>query len=84
MKELYKPIIRNFEKRKLHSSFLGNIWAADLADMQEIIKFNKGFLLYVVDIYSKYAWLVTLKDKKVITVTIALQKILDESGCKPN
>ena len=52
--------------------------------MQEIIKFNKGFLLYAVDIYSKYAWLVTLKDKKVITITIALHKILDKSGCKPN
>ena len=54
--ELHKPIIRKFKD---------NIWAADLADMQLISKFNKGFkfLLCVIDIYSKYAWVVPLKDK---------------------
>ena len=54
--ELHKPIIRKFEKRKVHSSFIDNIWGADLADMQLISKFNKGFrfLLCVIDIYSKY------------------------------
>ena len=41
-KELHKPIIRKFEKRKVHLSFKGNIWNADLADMQLISKFNKG------------------------------------------
>ena len=39
--ELHKPIIRKFEKRKVHSSFVDNIWAADLANMQFIKKFNK-------------------------------------------
>ena len=53
--ELYKPIIRNFEKRKVHSSFISNIWDADIVDMQLISKFNKGirFLLSVIDIFSK-------------------------------
>ena len=53
--ELYKPIIRNFEKRKVHSSFISNIWDADIVDMQLISKFNKGirFLLCVFDIFSK-------------------------------
>ena len=57
-KELQKPIIRNFKKRKVHSSFINNIGCADLADMQFISKFNKGiwFLLRVIDIFSKYAW----------------------------
>ena len=41
--ELHKPIIRTSEKRKLHSSFLNNIWGADLANMQTINKFDKGF-----------------------------------------
>ena len=64
--ELQKLIIRKFNKRKAHSSFIDNIWGADLADMQLISKFNKGFrfLLCVVDIYSKYAWVIPLKDKK--------------------
>ena len=55
-----------FEKRKVNSPFIDNIWVADLADMQLINKFNKGFrfLLCVIDIYSKYAWVIPLKDKK--------------------
>ena len=42
--ELPKPIIRKFKKRKVHSRFIDNIWAVDLADMQLISKFNKGFI----------------------------------------
>ena len=55
--ELHKPIIRKFKKRKVYSAFKDNIWAADLADIQFISKFNKGFrfLLCAIDIYSKYA-----------------------------
>ena len=58
--ELHKPVIRKFNKRKVHSPFIDNIWGADLADMQLISKFNKGFrfLLCVIDIYSKYAWVI--------------------------
>ena len=41
-------------------------------------------LLCVIDIYSKCAWVVPLKDKKGITITNAFQKILDESNHKPN
>ena len=65
---------------------LGNIWGADLADMQLISKFNKGFrfLLFVIDIFSKYTWVVPLEDKKGITITNACQKILKESNRKPN
>ena len=65
--ELHKPIIRKFKKRKVYSVFKDNIWGADLAGMQLISKFNKGFtfLLCVIDIFSKYAWDVPLKDKKV-------------------
>ena len=59
---------------------------ADLADMELISKFNKGFrfLLRFIDIYSKYAWVIPLKDKKGITVTNAFKKILDESNRKLN
>ena len=65
--ELHKPIIRDFKKRTVYSGFKDNIWVADLADMQLISKFNKGFrfLLCVIDIFSKYAWVIPLKDKKV-------------------
>ena len=69
--ELHKPIIRKFEKRKIHAAFKDNIWCADLADMQLLNKYNKGFrfLLCVIDIFSKYAWLVPLKDKKGVSIS---------------
>ena len=59
---------------------------ADLADMQLISRFNKGFrfLLCIIDIFSKYAWVVPLKDKKGISIINAFQKILKESEHKPN
>ena len=54
--------------------------------MQLISKFNKGFrfLLCVIDIFSKYAWVIPLKDKKCISIVNAFQKILDKSGHKLN
>ena len=54
--------------------------------MQLISKFNKGFrfLLCVIDIFSKYAWVVPLKDKKGVSIVDAFQKILDDSNKKPN
>ena len=59
---------------------------ADCADVQLIRKFNKWirFLLCVTDIFSKYAWVIPLKDKKDITIINAFQKIIDESNRKPN
>ena len=78
--ELHKSIIRKFEKRKVYLSSIDNILGADIADMQLINKFNEEFqfLLCVIDIHSKYAWVVSLNDKKGITITNAFQKILDE------
>ena len=54
--------------------------------MQMINKFNEGilFLLCVTDIFSKYTWVIPLKDKKYITITNAFQNILCKSNCKPN
>ena len=65
--ELHKPIIRKFKRREVYSVFKDNICDADLADMQLRSKFNKGFrfLLRVIDIYSKNAWVFPLKDKKL-------------------
>ena len=54
-KELQNSIILEFNKRKVHSFFIDNIWGEALADMQLVSKFNKGFRfsLWVIDIYSK-------------------------------
>ena len=84
--ELHKPIIRKFKKRKVYSTFKDNIWGVDLADMQLLSKYNKGirFLLCVIDIFSKYAWVVPLKDKKGLSIVKAFQSILKQSNRKPN
>ena len=54
--------------------------------MQLIGTFNKGFrfLVCLIDIFSKYAWVVPLKDKKSVNMVDAFQKILDDSNRKPN
>ena len=77
-----QKIIRKFNKRKVYSPFIDNIWGADLAYMQLISKFNRGFrfLLCVIDIYSKHVWVL----KKGITITNSFQRIFDESDHKTN
>ena len=74
--ELHKPILRKFKNREVFSFFRDNIWGANLADMQLISKFSKGFhfSLCVIDIFSKYAWVIPLKNKKGIPLTNAFWK----------
>ena len=69
----------------MYSSFRDNIWVEDLADMQLLSKFNKGFrfLLCVIDIFSKYAWVIPLKDKKGISIVNGFQKIINDSKRRP-
>ena len=85
-KQLHKPIITKFKKRAVYSGSKDRILGDDLADMQLISKFNKRFrfLLCLIDIFSKYAWVVPLKDKKGVSIFDAFQKIFDKSGRKPN
>ena len=70
----------------MYSSFKDNIWGVELADMQLLSKFNKifRFLLGVIDFFSKYAWVIPIKDKKGISIVNAFQIILKESKRKPN
>ena len=84
--ELHKSIIKKFDKRKVYSQFKDNIWGVDLADMQSLRRKNKGikYLLCVIDLYSKYAFVVPLKDKKGISIVNAFNKIIKQSERKPN
>ena len=68
----------------MHSPFRYNIWGVDLADMQLLSKFNKGFrfLLWDIDIFSKSVWVIPLKDQKGISIVNAFQKILKESNVR--
>ena len=84
--ELHKPIIKKFEKRKVYSQFKDNRWGVDLADMQSLSRKNKGikYLLYFIDLYSKYAFVIPLKDKKGISILNAFDKIIIQYNKKPN
>ena len=84
--ELHRPIIRKFKRRKVYSPFKDNIWGFNLPDMQLISKYNKGikFLLCVIDLFSKHAWVVSLKGKKGASIFNALQSNLSRSKRKAN
>ena len=74
--ELHKPIIKKFDKRKVYSQFKDNIWGVDIADMQSLSKKNKGikYPLCAINLYSKYAFVIPLKDKKGISLLMHLIK----------
>ena len=84
--ELHKPVITKFNKRKVYSQFKDNIWGVDLADMQSLSRKNKGikYLLCAIDLFSKYAFVIPLKDKKGISTVNAFNKIIKQSNRKPN
>ena len=74
--ELHKQIIRKFKRQKVYSSFRQNIWGVDSGDMQSMSKYIRGikYLLCAIDLFSRYAWVVPLKDKQGITIVNAFQK----------
>ena len=84
--ELHKPVIEKFNKRKVYSQFKEKIWGVDLADMQSLSKKNKGikYLLCAIDLYCKCAFVVSLKDKKGISIVNTFIKIINQSNRKPN
>ena len=84
--ELHKPVMKNFKRRKVYARFKDNIWAANLAQMESLSSKNKNdkYLLCVIDIFSKYARVKPLKDKKGNTVLNAFMKIVNKSNPKPN
>ena len=84
--ELHKTVIKKFNKRKVYSQFKDNIWGVDLADMQSLSKKNKGikYLLRAIDLYSKCAFVIPLKDKKGISIVNTFDKIIKQSNRKPN
>ena len=84
--ELHKQIIRKSKRRKIYSSFKGNIWGcwiswyAIIKQMQQGIK----YLLQAIDLFGKYARVVFLKSKRRISIVNTFPKVLDRSNRKPN
>jgi len=83
--ELHRPVVKRFRKRKVEVKGIDEIWAADLVDMQSLAKYNDDikYLLTVIDVVSKYGWIVPLKDKSGISTADGFTKIFSSSGRKP-
>ena len=69
-------LLENLKKKKVYSYFIDNIWDVDLADKQSLSKYNKGikYLLCAIDLFSKYAWVVPIKDKKGIVLLMHFRR----------
>ena len=82
--ELHKAKRKNYPRRRIIVNHIDEIFAADLVEMQKFAKLNKGYryLLTCIDIFSKYSWVIPLKDKKGITIKNALEKIFNEGKPK--
>ena len=73
---LHKPVRRRFQRRKIYAKCIDDLWQADLADVSSLSKYNDNFkfLLTCIDVLSKYAWVVPLKNKSGKTITDAFSK----------
>ena len=78
----HKPIVRKFKRRKVITGGVNHQWQADLVELQEFAKVNDGYryLLTVIDIFSKYAWAIPIKNKTGNEVTKAFEKIFNING----
>jgi len=78
--ELHHRVVRSFPKRRVYVDTIDQTWAVDLVDMQQYSKQNKHFkyLLAVIDVFSKYGWLIPLKNKTGMTVSEALETLFEE------
>ena len=82
---IHKPARKNYPRNKIIASWIDTQWEADLVDLQKIAKFNdnKKYLVTVIDVVSKYAWVHVLKNKTGGELVKAFQEIFDKSNRKP-
>ena len=76
---LHKPVWYNFLRNRVIVTGIDDQWQADLVDISSLVRFNKGykFLLTCIDVFSKFAWVVPLKNKLGETLVNGFQSILD-------
>ena len=63
-RELHKPVTKKFKRAQVITTGIDDVWAADLADMQQFAEENDGYkyLLTVIDCFSRFAWAIPIKD----------------------
>ena len=82
---LHKPIQRHFRRNRVLVGGIDELWQMDLADMQSMQKFNDGYryLLVCIDVFSKYAWVIPLKNKTGPSLVEAFNAVILASGRNP-
>ncbi|XP_046595308.1 uncharacterized protein LOC124294401 [Neodiprion lecontei] len=83
---LHKPVHRKFPRARYNVSNIDDVWEADLADLSSMKSRNNGFrsLLVVIDVLSKYAWVVPLKRKTAATVAEGFEQVLHTTPRRPD
>src|SRR5690606_28357927 len=83
--EIHHQVRRKFKRRKVIVTGLDKIWAMDLASMESFTDYNKGYkyILCIIDVFSKYAWCVPLKNKTGSSILKAVKDVVAESGRIP-
>lgn len=78
VEELHRPARRNYPRRRVNIRGLDETWQADLVDMSAYAQYNDGykFLLTIIDIFSKFAWAVPIKNKSGVATANAFQSVL--------
>ena len=81
--ELHKLLIKKFKRKKVYSRFKDYIWVVDFPGISSLSSFNRGvkYLLCVINLFTKYAWVKLLPDKKAETVLHGFVGIVNESKC---
>ena len=82
---LHKPIRRRFKRRKTIVGGINYQWQADLADMQHLAKqnSNKQYLLCVIDVFSRFSWVIPIQNKMGKTLIKAFPSTVQKSKRKP-
>ena len=80
-KEVFSPQITKFNRQRIIPLYKDETWSADLIDKSSLSKYNNNykFILTVIDIFTKYAWAIPLKNKSGLSITNGFKKILSES-----
>ena len=83
---LHKRLLKKFPRNKVITQGIDDLWQIDLADMQNIAKFNKNYryLVTCIDVFSKFSWVEPIKNKQADTFLEAFKKIINSGNRKPN
>ena len=84
--ELHKPVRKHYQKRSVFAKQVEDIWTANLVDMSPYSRSNNvyKYLDTVIDVFSKYGWIVPLKTKTGKEVVISFQKLFSSTNTPPS